>query len=242
MHYTERQIGLGQTITSREIAELTGKQHAHVMEAIRTMEPAWVNVGQSNFRLSYYINSQNKQQPQYELSKTECLYIATKFNDEARAKLIIRWEQLEQQQRPQTPQTFAEALMLAAKQAQELEDKQKQLEAQKPHVLFSEAVQTSKTAILVGELAKILKQNGVNIGQNRLFDWMRKNGYLISRKGTDFNMPTQMSMNMGLFEIKETAITHSDGHISVSKTPKVTGKGQVYFINKLMPQTKGGEQ
>lgn len=110
----------------------------------------------------------------------------------------------------------------------------KQLEEQKPKVLFADAVSTSHTSILVGELAKILKQNEVDMGQNRLFKWLRDNGYLIKRKGTDYNMPTQYSMDLGLFEVKETSITHSDGHISISKTPKVTGKGQMYFINKFI--------
>lgn len=109
-----------------------------------------------------------------------------------------------------------------------------QIESQKPAVLFTGAVETSKTSILIGELAKMLKQNGVNIGQNRLFKWLRQNGYLIKRKGTDYNMPTQRSMEMGLFEIKETAINNPDGSIRISKTPKVTGKGQVYFINLFL--------
>jgi anti-repressor protein len=113
----------------------------------------------------------------------------------------------------------------------ENDKKLRQLEQQEPKVLFANSVQASTTSILVGELAKILKQNGIEIGQNRLFAWMRDNGYLISRKGTDYNMPTQKSMDLRLFTIKETTINHSDGHISVSKTPKVTGKGQVYFIN-----------
>lgn len=110
---------------------------------------------------------------------------------------------------------------------------QKQIEADKPKVLFAESVTASKTSILVGELAKLLKQNGINTGPNRFFQWLRDNGYLIKRKGTDYNMPTQRSMEMGLFEIKETSITRSDGHITINKTPKVTGKGQVYFINKF---------
>lgn len=105
------------------------------------------------------------------------------------------------------------------------------MEEQKPKVLFAESVEAAKTSILIGELAKLLKQNGINIGQNRLFEWLRQNGYLIRRQGSDYNMPTQRAMEMGLFEIKETTITHSDGHIHVSKTPKVTGKGQVYFVN-----------
>lgn len=104
----------------------------------------------------------------------------------------------------------------------------------KPKALFADAVSVSKTTILVSELAKILRQNGVNIGANRLFAWMRENGYLISRKGTDWNMPTQRSMELGLFNIKETTITHSDGHTTISKTTKVTGKGQQYFINKFL--------
>lgn len=110
---------------------------------------------------------------------------------------------------------------------------QKQIEMDKPKVVFADAVTTSKTSILVGEMAKILKQNGVSIGQNRLFHWLRENGYLIKRKGTDYNMPTQKSMELGLFEIKETSVTHADGHITISKTPKVTGKGQLYFVNKF---------
>jgi anti-repressor protein len=106
-----------------------------------------------------------------------------------------------------------------------------------PKALFADAVSVSKTSILVGELAKLIKQNGVDIGQNRLFDWLRNNGHLIRRQGTDYNMPTQRSMEMGLFEVKETVITHSDGHTSISKTPKVTGRGQIYFIQKFL----GGE-
>ena len=108
------------------------------------------------------------------------------------------------------------------------------MEEQKPKVLFAESVEAAKTSILIGELAKLLKQNGINIGQNRLFEWLRNNGYLIRRQGSDYNMPTQRAMEMGLFEIMETTITHSDGHIHVSKTPKVTGKGQVYFVNLFL--------
>ena len=111
---------------------------------------------------------------------------------------------------------------------------QTKIEEDKPKVLFADAVSASKTTILVGELAKLLKQNGVELGQNRLFEWLRENGYLIKRKGTDYNMPTQRSMEMGLFTVKETAVTHSDGHVAISKTAKVVGKGQQYFINKFL--------
>ena len=107
-------------------------------------------------------------------------------------------------------------------------------EINKPKVIFAEAVETSKTSILIGDLAKLIKQNGIDMGQKRLFSWLRDNGYLIKRQGSDYNMPTQRAMELGLFEIKETAVTHSDGHITVNKTPKVTGKGQIYFINKFL--------
>ena len=108
------------------------------------------------------------------------------------------------------------------------------IEEQKPKVIFANAVSASHTSILVGEFAKLMRQNGVNMGQNRMFAWLRENGYLINRKGSDKNMPTQKSMELGLFEIKETTINHSDGHISINKTPKITGKGQLYFADKLL--------
>lgn len=106
--------------------------------------------------------------------------------------------------------------------------------ANAPKVLFADSVEASKTSILVFDLAKLIRQNGVDIGGKRLFAWMRDNGYLVRRKGADYTMPTQKAMELGLFEVKETAITHADGHISVNRTPKVTGRGQVYFINKFL--------
>ena len=109
-----------------------------------------------------------------------------------------------------------------------------QIEADKPKVIFAEAVDAAQTSILVGDLAKLLKQNGINTGQKRLFEWLRANGYLIGRKGNDYNSPTQKSMELGLFEIKERTINNPDGSIRITKTPKVTGKGQVYFINKFL--------
>lgn len=107
-------------------------------------------------------------------------------------------------------------------------------EEMRPKAIFADAVTASKTSILVGELAKLLRQNGIDMGQQRLFAWLRENGYLIKRKGTDYNMPTQRSMELGLMEIKETCITHSSGNISVSKTPKITGKGTTYFVSKFL--------
>ena len=128
------------------------------------------------------------------------------------------------------------ALQITNKQLQEVTNQMMHLEAKieadAPKVLFADSVSSSQTEILVGELAKILKQNGMDIGQNRLFKQLREDGYLVSRKGTDYNMPTQKSMELGLMRIKETTVTHADGHVTISKTPKVLGKGQVYFVNK----------
>lgn len=104
----------------------------------------------------------------------------------------------------------------------------------RPKEIFADAVSVSDSAILIGELAKMLKQNGVNTGQNRLFEWMRDNGYLVKRRGTDYNMPTQRAMELGLFEIKERTINNPDGSVRITKTVLVTGKGQQYFINKFL--------
>lgn len=117
--------------------------------------------------------------------------------------------------------------------ADQLKQKDIEIAEMKPKALFADSVATSHTTILIGELAKILRGNGIDIGANRLFAWMREHGYLINRKGSDWNMPTQKSMDLGLFKIKETTINHSNGSTSISKTPKVTGKGQQYFVNKL---------
>lgn len=142
-----------------------------------------------------------------------------------------------------TPQKIEEALLnpdtiiRLATDLKAEQEKRKALEVKveedRPLVTFANSVSVSSTSILVGELAKLLKQNGIDMGQNRLFDWMRKNGFLISRKGTDYNMPTQKSMELKLFEIKETTVSHGD-HVKITKTPKVTGKGQIYFINLFL--------
>lgn len=120
--------------------------------------------------------------------------------------------------------------------ADQLRQKDIQIEQMKPKALFADSVATSKSTILIGELAKILRGNRIDIGANRLFKWMREHGYLINRKGSDWNMPTQKAMNLDLFKIKETTINRSDGTTSISKTPKVTGKGQQYFINKFLKE------
>lgn len=135
----------------------------------------------------------------------------------------------------QVPTSFREALLLAAQQQEKIEEQQKQLAEQAPKVLFANAVEASQKSCLIGELAKILRQNGVNIGEKRLFSWMREKGYLCSY-GERYNQPTQKSMDLELFEMKKTTITKPSGEILVSVTSKVSGKGQVYFVNKFLKQ------
>lgn len=125
---------------------------------------------------------------------------------------------------------MARALLLADKKINQL---QITIERQKPKVLFADSVQASSTCILIGDLAKLLKQNGVSTGQKRLFEWLRQNGYLIKRRGADWNSPTQRSMELGLFEMTERTHNNPDGSVRITRTTKVTGKGQIYFINKL---------
>ena len=241
--------GRKESMTSLEIAELVGREHKSVMRSIREMEEGWVKIRGCKFALtSREVQQPNggiREVPCYELNKIECLYIATKFNDEARAKLVIRWEELETKERTGgfvVPQTFSQALMLAARQQEEIERQQKAIEAKDrkiaedaPKVVFSDAVVGSKSSCLIGELAKILTQNGYQIGQNRLFEKLRNEGYLGS-KGEYYNIPNQKFIEQGLFELKKT--THSEnGVMKSSVTPKVTGKGQQYFINKYLKGT-----
>ena len=166
------------------------------------------------------------------MTEEGAMQLAARYDAVARRKLIMKIKELkEKHQQPKIDSSFLYKL------AGELEEKEKQIELMRPKEVFADAVSTSKTSILVGELAKLLKQNGIDLGQNRLFNFLRQNGYLIKRKGTDYNMPTQRSMEQGWFEVKETVITHSDGHVHINKTPKVTGKGQIYFINKFKKET-----
>lgn len=136
------------------------------------------------------------------------------------------------------PDSWIKLLTALKTEREEKEQLKVQVTEDKPKVVFADAVSVSDGTILIGELAKILKGNGLDIGQNRLFERLRQEGFLIKRRGTDYNAPTQVAMELGLFKVKETAITHSDGHVTISKTTKVTGKGQQYFINKYLMEGK----
>ena len=241
-----------QTLDSREVAEMIGKDHKNILRDIRgyNKELGELKIEPSDFFTeNTYQNSQNKTQPCYLVTKKGCEFIAHKLTGikgtEFTAKYINRFHEMEEVIRTQIP-TGKELLALAVIEAQKTIDSLKEhntkliedCERMKPKEIFADAVSASKTSILIGDLAKLICQNGCQIGQKRLFEWMRANGYLILRKGSDYNMPTQRSMEMGLFEIKESTHLNGDGLNVISKTPKVTGKGQQYFINKFMKQAE----
>lgn len=137
------------------------------------------------------------------------------------------------------PETMIRTLTALKEERAKRAKLEKQAQANAPKVLFADAVASAKTDILIGDLAKILRGNGVDTGQRRLFEWMRENGYLIKQRGSSWNMPTQKAMDMGLFRVKESVVTHADGHTTVNRTTKVTGRGQTYFVNKFLAHTAG---
>lgn len=228
--------------SSRQIADNFEKRHDHVMRDIDAMKKDVPNFGEMFFETTAP-DSYGREQRTYLMNRDGFTLLAMGFTGKAalewKLKYIAAFNEMEKKLADQPQLTRSQLLATALIAAhEELEEKDKQIETMKPKVLFADAVSASKKSILVGELAKLLSQNGINIGQNRLFDWMRKNGYLIKDpKRSDYNLPTQRSMEKGLFEIKETTIQHSD-HVSINRTPKVTGKGQVYFVNLFLKSEK----
>ena len=227
-----------QAVTSSlQVAETFDKEHSKVMRAIEGI--AKNGDTHQMFLKSSHINNQNGQSyPMYYMNRDGFTLLAMGFTGKKALKFKMQYieafNQMESHIKTggfKVPSTMAEALRLAA-------DQQEQIEAMKPKALFADSVSASHTTILVGDLAKILKGNGINIGARRLFQWMRDNGYLIKRKGADYNSPTQKSMNLGLFKIKESSHVNGDGVTVVTKTPKVTGKGQNYFVNKFLKDNK----
>nr|DAE39138.1 MAG TPA: KilAC domain protein [Bacteriophage sp.] len=225
--------------SSRQIAESFGKEHKNVMQSIENISAENSAVTQMFFKTTYTAGT-GKAYPMYLMNRDGFTLLAMGFTGKAalewKLKYIAAFNAMEKQlaQRPQLSRAelMAQALIAAH---DELEHKDRQIAELTPKGIFADAVNASKKSILVGELAKLLCQNSVQIGQNRLFVWMREHGYLIrDPKRSDYNMPTQRAVEQGLFEIKETTVVHSDGHTSINKTPKVTGKGQIYFVNLFL--------
>lgn len=226
-------LNLQQTMSSREISDLTGKQHKNVIVDCEKLNENYRDMGLAEISADVYRDAYGREQKCYTLTRMQTFDLMTGYSAPLRIKVNRRWEELENAQKLQLPQTFAEALRQLAEQVEENDRQQRLLIEQKPKVIFADAVATSTQSCLIGELAKILRQNGIEIGQNRLFDWLRANGYLC-RYGEKYNQPTQKAMEMELFEVKKTSITKPNGTILITATTKVTGKGQVYFVNKLL--------
>lgn len=229
--------------SSRQVAENFGKEHKDTLESIRQILAAENSATKSMFYETTFEN-RGKQYPMYLMNRDGFTLLAMGFTGKAalewKLKYIAAFNEMEKKLAEQPQLTRSQLLATALIAAhEELEEKDKQIETMKPKALFADAVSASSQSILVGEMAKLLSQNGIQMGQNHLFQWMRENGYLIKdKKQMDYNMPTQKSMELRLFEIKETSIAHSDGHTSINKTPKVTGIGQVYFVNFFLKTEK----
>ena len=225
--------------SSRQIAESFEKNHRDVLRAVDGLKEDVRNFAQMFFETEAP-DSYGRPQRTYLMNRDGFTLLAMGFTGKAalewKLKYIAAFNEMEKKlaQRPQLSRAelMAQALIVAH---DELEHKDRQIAELTPKGIFADAVNASKKSILVGELAKLLCQNSVQIGQNRLFVWMREHGYLIrDPKRSDYNMPTQRAVEQGLFEIKETTVVHSDGHTSINKTPKVTGKGQIYFVNLFL--------
>lgn len=230
-----------QAVTSSlQVAETFGKEHKHILRDIDQLKKDMSKIGPM-FEESDEPDSYGRPRRVYYMNRDGFTLLAMGFTGSKamgfKLQYIEAFNKMEtaiQTGGFQVPKTLGEALRLAADQQDKIENQSRLIEEQRPKAIFADAVAVSHTTILIGELAKLLRQNGINIGQNRLFGWLRGSGYLINRKGTDWNQPTQRAMELGLFKVKETAINHSDGSVSISKTTKVTGKGQQYFVNKFL--------
>ena len=236
---------LGQKyLDSREVAEMVGKEHNKLLRDIRVYitQLDASKVGHTDFFTeSQYTDKSNRQKPCYLVTKKGCEFIAHKLTGvkgtEFTAKYINRFHEMEDTIKTQLPQGN-DLIALAVIEAQKMiAERDKQIERMKPKEIFADAVSASKGAILIGDLAKLISQNGYRIGQNRLFDWLRNNGYLI-KSGSSRNRPMQRYVEQGLFEVKETEINMPNGNVRTALTTKVSGKGQQYFVNKFL---KGSE-
>lgn len=221
-------------MTSLEIAEVTGKQHAHIMRDIRKLLSQGVTA--SNFGLSEYKDTTGRKLPCFSLTPKGCLILASGYDALLRERIINRLEELEKG-KAKVPQTFSEALQLAADQAKQIEEQQKQIEQKdakitklQPKAAFADCIMQSNDCISVGEMANVLKQNGLfRRGQNALYEWLRWSGCLLS-KGARYNLPSQRSMSLGIMKIAENA-QQQKGNVFINRKAVITPYGQRYFIS-----------
>lgn len=218
--------------------EIEGKRkelkHYDLLKIIRNEFDQEINAGKIS--VVEYKDKKGELRPMYTLTLSQAKQVLVRESKLVRKAVIKYIETLEEKLKNpfNVPLTYKDALLQLVDKSEEIERLENTIKEQKPKVLFADAVSGSETSISVNQLSKLLNQNGIDIGQIRLFEWLRNNKFLISRKGSDWNTPTQKSMDKGLFEIKENTYLSSDGTAFIKKTPKVTGKGQKYFINKFL--------
>ncbi|WP_460484290.1 phage antirepressor KilAC domain-containing protein [Capnocytophaga sp. HP1101] len=238
------------TMSSREIAELTGKEHRHVLRDCENLNENYENMGMPKIGQTPYTHPQNGQTyREYRLTKIQTFDLMTGYSTELRIKVNRRWAELEAQSTsPALPKTYKEALQSLLIEVEEKERlqaeneaQQAQLVAQAPKVLFADTVIGSQSSCLIGELAKLITQKGYEIGEKRLFKWLRENHYLGTR-GEYYNIPNQKYIEQGLFELKKGTRSGSGGVMHTTITPKVTGRGQVYFVNKFLKNLQTNAQ
>lgn len=246
----ENNSELGAVVSSRVVADELGKRHGHVIDGIEDLILENRNVGSLIIPSTYKVKGQKRSYKEYLLTKdgfTLYMFNIQGHNDFKMA-YINKFNEMERQlSQPVASYMIDDPVKRAEKWIEEQKEKQnlleqntlqqKQIEEFKPKALFADAVNSSNSSILVGELAKLISQNGVKIGQNRLFEWLRNNGYLIKR-GENYNLPTQRSCDLGIMDIKKRTQNNPDGSIRVTRTTKITGKGQQYFINKFLSKEK----
>lgn len=240
--FENKEFGKIRTVIENGEPWFIGKEVADILEYANTAKAIRDHVDEENKLTERIVRSgQNREVIFINESGLYSLILSSKLPNAKKFKKWVTSEVLPSirknggyiagQETMSDDELMARALQVAQNKILE---RDKQIETMKPKAIFADAVAASHTSILIGDLAKLISQNGVNIGQKRLFKWLRDNGYLIKREGSDRNMPTQRSMEMKLFEVKESTISNPDGSVRITRTPKVTGKGQQYFVNKLL--------
>ncbi len=222
------------TMSSLQIAELTGKRHDAILRDIRNLLEQGVNA--HNFVAVEYTDAKGEKRPCYNLTKKGCLILASGYNAILREKIIDRLEELETEKRNggfRIPQTYAEALKLAADQTARVEQLQRQNSLPNPVKAIGTAIVPTAYPCKVSQMARMLQACGIRIGRNSLFAWLRANGYL-HMQGDDYNLPTPKAVQMGLFEVKHTVIDKPDGNIAIASVVKVTAAGQLHFLERFL--------